>query len=182
MRGQAFLLDGHSYLSLTETGYFEIVRHNFSVSLMARFPSGSAGEGLLDWAQPNGDEPDRGIRLKRSAEGYLVFNSWPGGVQLSSRSHLSPDRWHHLAVTRSDNRTVLYVDGAVEASGAVSAQSEWVTEVPPLFIGAPGRAFGKDAARGWNGGLDEIQFFNRALTGDEIRALARWAISGRGSQ
>ena len=76
-------------------------------------------------------------------------------------------RWHHVALTRTPDAIMLYVDGAVVAQGPAtvvprpSPDSNW-------FVG---RDFG--TTRAWLGGIDEIATYDRALDAATVRAHAR---------
>jgi len=96
-----------------------------------------------------------------------------------SSTEVDLNRWQHVAATwdgSTDGSNIhLYVDGvavdgtAVDGSGSASDDSG-----TPLTVG--NRA--GDLARGFAGGIDEVQVYNRALTASEIHSLA----SGGGNQ
>ena len=81
---------------------------------------------------------------------------------------LADGRWHHVAFTRdrATGRIVLYVDGA--AVGEAIAGTKVLDAPPQLVVGrsAPG-------GRGFRGDLDELVFFDRALSAaDLVAAIA----------
>lgn len=75
-----------------------------------------------------------------------------------------PGQWYHVAVTRQGTLYTLYIDGVAVASN----NDDKVIQDPP-----PGIPFTIGAAEGYyfNGLLDEIELFNRALTASEISAI-----------
>lgn len=82
----------------------------------------------------------------------------------SASSVVSLDTWHHISVTWDGSDLRLYVDGDLK-----DTQSD--SEVLPnmnLFIGA--RNTGGD--RNFNGKIDEVYIWDRALTSSEISDLA----------
>lgn len=78
--------------------------------------------------------------------------------------------WYHVAVTRATNNYSLYINGA-RVAGATS--SETVPDASAaLQIGAA-------EAFHFNGALDEIDIFDRALSSSEVRAIFASRISGK---
>jgi DNA-binding beta-propeller fold protein YncE len=87
----------------------------------------------------------------------------PGSTTISGDTALIPGQWHHLAVTRSDDSVVLYLDKRRVATGNGLKGGFPLTDT--LFL-----RFGSDEAgdmplRGW---LDEIEIYNRPLSPGEI--------------
>jgi hypothetical protein len=92
------------------------------------------------------------------------------GVSTSkSLTSLPINRWVHLAATFDGRTATVYLDGAVLAQGGVSASLG--AEMTPLMIGAT--AEGTKVGSSFNGLLDEVRLYDRALAPDEIAALAR---------
>lgn len=90
--------------------------------------------------------------------GLTSFLTAPTGVVVGA--------WHHVAATWDGTTKRLYVDGAPVASVVepVLDSSE------PLGVGAD-----LDSAQNihpWNGALDELQFYGRALTDAEVALVA----------
>ena len=67
--------------------------------------------------------------------------------------------WHHLAITRVDGELTLYEDGDQTASG---------TFADPLPIKAIGRGQGGGYGGSFGGWLDEVAFYDHALTAEQI--------------
>ncbi|MCC7442953.1 MAG: cadherin-like domain-containing protein [Bdellovibrionales bacterium] len=92
-------------------------------------------------------------------------------VVVNSAAALSSTVWNHIAVTVSgaNGATVtasLYVNGTLSGtdSGTEVDRSQWDSD---LRIARPGAA-----SRFYNGEVDHIRLYNRALTGGEISTLA----------
>jgi DNA-binding beta-propeller fold protein YncE len=166
--GQAFLLDGSSYLSTSWTGDYEYGFHDSTLALYVKF-GGLEGEMVLaDWTT---EDPRRGIRLLKSTGNRFVFQSWPNGSPLESKTSVRPDTWYHLVVTRTDQHLTLYVNGEPESRGTPPQRLN--AALPrSLFLGAQS---GKPSFLGW---LDEIAFYNRALTAKEVQDLYQLRESG----
>jgi DNA-binding beta-propeller fold protein YncE len=166
--GQAFFLDGSSYLSTSQTASYEYGFHDSTLALYVKFGAIEGEMVLVDWTA---DNPRRGIRLLKSPGNRFVFQSWPNGSPLESRTSVRPDNWYHLVVTKTAQDLTLYVNGKPELRGAPSLSFN--TILPrPLFLGAQS---GIPSFHGW---LDEIAFYNRALTSKEVEDLYQSRESG----
>ncbi|MCK5510965.1 LamG domain-containing protein, partial [Candidatus Parcubacteria bacterium] len=90
---------------------------------------------------------------------------------LSNASACPDDTWSYVCVTRfaSDDTTTIYVNG--EVSGAPNQSTPIVSST---FFSAIGSRAGKAAyAWGFQGQIDEVRVYNRALSADEIGQLYR---------
>lgn len=107
-------------------------------------------------------------------EGKLGYSEYPyyyaganGGGLFSSI--MTAGAWHHVAVTKSSTSGLtLYVDG-VQAGTHAGNTGDWYTNNEGYglgWTGNPGYFY-------WffNGSLDEVAIFNRALAGSEVAAL-----------
>ena len=104
-----------------------------------------------------------------SATNYVVFFSVDA---------LNDGLFHHVAVVRRGTVVSAYVDGALDSS-ATSGEPTNVSNGAELTA-ASGACTGQDATRPLQGMLDEIGWWSRALTGDEIDQLAFPDLSGDG--
>jgi hypothetical protein len=79
---------------------------------------------------------------------------------------LEPLEWHHLAGVWDGRTSTLYLDGEAVASVAAPAVGY---DAGPFTVGADNN----DGFLYWyRGTLDEVRFYDRALTDDEVVALA----------
>jgi len=96
------------------------------------------------------------------------WNDASGSVrQFDSSAQLETDRWYHLAITYESGNQVIYVDGA--PAGSRSFGGDLATNDLPLQIGQD-QGF---AGREWDGLLDEVRIFDRALAPGEVADLAQ---------
>ena len=100
----------------------------------------------------------------------VALTTTGGNVQVESASNVQSTRWQHVAMTWSSGTALtLYIDGVATtptaASGVVSGT---VTGITKLLLGRGG----KDAGSSWNGSLDDLRIYSRALTGNEVATLA----------
>jgi len=88
-----------------------------------------------------------------------------GDQSLFSSSPLQIDTWTHVAVVLSDTTATVYISGAQDSSGGVAAPAS--SSVAPT-IGASSQQ-----AYCWQGKLDDIAVYRRALSPAEIIELAQ---------
>ena len=72
--------------------------------------------------------------------------------------------WHHVALVRRGDQLQVYVDGALDLE--VAAKPLYQAEYPLFLFGGRG-----DRVDNWEGRLDEVSVFDRALTAEEIQRL-----------
>ena len=115
--------------------------------------------------------------LNIRTDGRLRAGGFFGGCESSqfwkytdSTATVPTDVWTHVAATYNGAKLVLYIDGV--RSGSLNVTGDTCANDEPLAIGA------KDApAKGileafWDGQLDEIRIYSRALRGQRIARLA----------
>lgn len=112
--------------------------------------------------------------LLLETDGRLTFTSQPaGGVlrSVSTSALVRSNKWSHIAVTISGDTLVFYIDGV--AVSTVPYPYPRQASDGPTTIGASQRRnqFG-DSVDYFRGVIDEVQLLNRALTSQEIRAIA----------
>jgi hypothetical protein len=91
---------------------------------------------------------------------------------LYSSGFISDTNWHHLAVTKSDSSVVFYVDGVSYPAAPYTTTYTFTT---PVAIGARGDNIGT----GFFGRIDELAFYNRALSGSEVQAIYSAGLFGK---
>ena len=98
-------------------------------------------------------------------------NGWPS--RFGTANALSLGVWHHLAITyKSTGLATIYFNGTYQASnGAVSIPSN--STLSPCYLGkavGSGWWWGSSPSPNFDGDLDEIKLFNRALNQTEVVA------------
>ena len=99
-----------------------------------------------------------------SSKLHLNFGHGTGwGSKTESNSAIPMNQWVHVAATRSGSDTKVYVDGVLERTGSNS------------LTGSNSKALGigrKPTSGIFNGLIDEVRYYNNALSASEVSALA----------
>ena len=173
--GQAAIFDGKSYLQSGDVDGFD--SHGFyddKYSIAAWiYPTASTGAivtRVADVVEPNG----HGLQLKDGKIQYNYVSKWVDeGIRLETQNSVSLNEWHQITLTYDGSRYAegvkVYVDGA-----------EWKWEVllddlnnprplrrEPVRIGAGGGADNR-----FQGNIDDVRIYDRALSAAEARVLA----------
>jgi hypothetical protein len=83
-------------------------------------------------------------------------------VQFVGKTELPRWTWQHIALVRKGGKVLVYLNGALDLEAAAPA-----VNIPALFLG--GRS---DNTDNWEGRLDEIAVFGKALSSEEIARIA----------
>lgn len=103
-----------------------------------------------------------GLVFAGSSPGKLIFNG--SGDDLVGTITVTPNVWHHVAITYASDTVTWYLDGQLDRSAITNGLLNTTLDANGLTIGSrPGVAV-------WNGQIDEVQIFNRALTQAEVQA------------
>jgi hypothetical protein len=90
---------------------------------------------------------------------------------------VSDGAWHHIALTRSaDGRVSLYVDGNEVAARLHDQSMTGALTTTLRTLGGRRSVFNQQPDSPLFGALDEVAFFNRCLSADEVQQLARWDV------
>ena len=96
----------------------------------------------------------------------LVNYGVGGGTNCVGATSINNGSWHHIVGTRSGGNYVIYVDGA--SDGTATGGTTTTTDMPLAFgceyYGGTGFEF-------FNGAIDELGVWSRALTSGEVTSL-----------
>jgi hypothetical protein len=101
-----------------------------------------------------------------SAYAWTTDDGGTSNLQILTDSAFSLGAWHHLAGTFDGANRLLYVDGVQVAAGTMGA---FDYDAHPIEIGCDDNSGDGEL---FSGDLDELQIYDRALSGAEIAALA----------
>jgi hypothetical protein len=110
---------------------------------------------------------DDGHEIGTNTNGFAIANfSYPtGGISLTSTTTINDGQWHLVVATFSDKRAKLFVDGSLETE---MFKDEGIQMTTPGSL-----VVGKNPVAGtpFNGIIDDVRIFNRALSVVEVSAL-----------
>ncbi len=89
-----------------------------------------------------------------------------GSNSITTNSVPSINAWHHVTAIKTNNSLYLYLDGV--SVGSPVADTTNINSVDTIRIGS---RYAGDANNFWNGTIDEVQIWNRALSSQEVGAL-----------
>lgn len=141
-----------------------------ALSLSGWFNANSSQTGFSDIFQidvnnPNTSNPANDIFLRYN-NGLANFSGdlgIQGTVATIGATPPSTTTWHHFALTYNGSIAVLYINGVLVNQGNVSGTFQSFSE--PLYVG------NWNGVEGFNGKVDDIRIYNRALTLCDIDSL-----------
>ncbi len=134
---------------------------------------------MAGWIKPNGSQPEwSSIIMHRDpgpAHGFNIlgfqlayhWNDDSASWSYRGGDVIPDDEWTFVAVTVEPDKATFYINGVAGSVNTIShTPATWDGNI---YLGGDG---GDDwVARRMNGALDDVSFFSRALTADEILAL-----------
>lgn len=100
-------------------------------------------------------------------QGKLVFTTGGEGKKVVGRTPIKRWTWTHVALVRDGEQVNVYLDGASEPEITATLPAGTLIDPEQWFFG--GRC---DRQATWEGRLDEIAVFDRALSADEVGKLS----------
>ena len=135
---------------------------NFSISMWINVTSYPSA-GVNDTFYGNGEADANGVRMQIDDAGVFNFD-FAFVANLSSGYTLNTGTWYHVAAVRTSGTTQLYVNGAAQGGTSASTPNGPASYVT---VGA-NRIAGGTAGDWFNGVIDEIRHYDRAITAAEV--------------
>lgn len=166
--GQAFHLSGSNYLSIPHS---------------STFSSLTGAMSFETWFKVN--RWDKTLQcIVSKGRSWAVQRNWNSRSLLFSSEGLSNSdlvgsrsvddgQWHHVACVYDGAKKYLYVDGVLDASVAAAGLN--LINTGPVLIGENPYYTG----RIYNGSIDEVSIYNRALSANEILAIFAAGSAGK---
>lgn len=172
-RGGGLLLDGvNSHLQLAAVDWQALaVTNSFTLAAWVRATDVKDSPPVFS----RQTEARKGWVMTLNTSGNVILEVRGGGdkLRLVSKDVLSPETWHHLAMTldmsTGKTRAEVYVDGLLSATG----EAPWIPDGNnlPLLIGAYRWSASYDLH--FRGRLDSIVITSPALKAGDVKALSR---------
>ncbi|MBW2979870.1 SBBP repeat-containing protein [Candidatus Woesearchaeota archaeon] len=118
------------------------------------------GQGLF--TKQNKNDEKAGIAVTVNAKGdagVSVKDTGADSCGVATSTQLNDSSWHYLALTYDGNSTKVYVDGNLDRTTACHDMGS-ISNSADVFLG-----------KNFSGTMDELRFFNRALSAEQIKAL-----------
>ena len=112
---------------------------------------------------------DTSWRLHRHGNSNLLnftCNGLQGNFSVMGATNVNDGQWHHVAGVYDGSRLRLYVDGDEDGTAAASG-TVWTNDAD-VRIGSNSHKM----VRNWDGAIDDVRVYNRALSAGEIGSLA----------
>ncbi len=165
--GQAFSFDGTSgHVSVPDAPSLDSFTNAMTIELWTK--SASPGNNP-DW---------KGLLTKGNVSwglfaatftntAYVLFTG-VNPPDLFGKRNINDGQWHHVAATYNGSTIALYVDGTLDASRA--ATGHIAQDSFPMYIGGDAQPPTGHTYL-FNGKIDEVSLYNRALSAPEIAAI-----------
>jgi hypothetical protein len=150
----------------------------FTIALW--FKTDRLGRFLSRRAACWGADGYRGLDWGVALDGTVNVEVFPGVgfFTLRSTSNAFDEAWHHVAVVRRGAAIALYLDG--RGRGSRAFESDFIDPfhtpvylgVSRCVLGAPGSNGTYDDRQWFRGAIDEVAFYRRALTDEELGDIA----------
>ncbi len=144
---------------------------NFSISGWVNLRSWGGGWGNVIISKRGDDGV--GWQIRRFGEDEnLSFTTRGIDNDDYPRSNLSPslDQWYHIAAIRDGDKKLLYINGELDGTADVSTDSVAACD-HNVYVGARANADNNDTESFFDGMVDDLQIYCRALSQGEVRYL-----------
>ncbi|MDQ4121863.1 MAG: FG-GAP-like repeat-containing protein, partial [Acidobacteriota bacterium] len=167
--GQSFTMDGSGdYVNIANESPFDL-------SSAITIESWVKVNAFTSPYAPIAVKGDTAWRMQRNASTNVAAFGTTGlsNVDQAGATNINDGRWHHVAVVFNGSTKFLYVDGALDSQAGVSGTIALNNH--PVRIGHNSEV----ATRFWNGNIDEVGIYNRALSASEIANIYNASTAGK---
>ena len=158
--GEALKFEGGAHVAVGDFAGYE---DQVSIVALIKTPAAPAWSDII--VGPCGDIiftlQNHKLNFAGQCAQPIPHNTW-------STTLLNDDKWHHIAGTYDGKTVKVYVDGKLEASNAAAG----AFKTGPKYIGSR-----NDKQEAFTGLIDEIAFFNVALSENDVKAIADSGLS-----
>ena len=167
---QAFSFDGlDDYVDAGNSANLDFGTSNFTISAWVNTNNGTKTNLtaiVSKWSLPDSE----GYYLQYAPSSKTWYFGWAPNSFLSTAHNISDGNWHFVAGVRTGLASAeLYVDGQLIGSTATLSGSS--DSDAPWNIGRLTDSTVTGLARHFDGLVDDVRIYNRALTGGEVAAL-----------
>lgn len=134
----------------------------------------SASAGTISFWAKSSDAAHSGYLVNTVGTNERIYLGWSnssiymlmgsGANTIATAFNVSTGAWHHVTGTWSGTSGTLYVDGQLVGSGSFTALASVLN---PMYVG------GFAGSQGFNGTIDDVRIYSRALSASEAATLYR---------
>ncbi len=156
--GDALLFDGNSYVKIPESASFDFGYNDLTVSVWVKVDKIT---GNVQQIIENGHDPE----IQIGAQGDIQTFFHDGGCGHMEGPSISPQVWTNIILIKQNGIGKLYLNGKLV--NTTNASSCSCNPIGDIYIGMDQLVGGEY----FNGAIDEVRIYNRALSQDEIKEL-----------
>ncbi|HLF84050.1 MAG TPA: C25 family cysteine peptidase [Blastocatellia bacterium] len=179
--GQGFSFDGSGFVTVPDSASLQLPDAPFSIDLWFKANTTSTSQMILSKGISDANE-EYSINLTDGGGIYWDY----GGLQAfvaSDTAGVVAGQWYHLTVLYDpalSPRGKIYLNGVEQAITAAGVGAHIASSGSALYLGTQNAGSPYYGARvSFNGVIDEVEIFNRALSATEIRSLANAGNAGK---
>src|SRR4051812_30708719 len=158
--GMAYAFNGVDSLIVANVPNIPLGNNARTISLWVKQSSNDASQGVnvLRWGA---DVPRQAFGIIANSNPYTwQGQSWGGGNDVNS-GVVVDKKWHQILVTHDGSALEIWIDGVQKGMSAIGID----TQSSPLAIG------GLSGGKIFQGSIDDVRLYNRALSPQEIERL-----------
>lgn len=162
--GQAFSFNGAN--QSIDAGDVGGLSTNFSVS--AWIYKNTAFSTAANWTMlGKRNNNNFGWQFDVGTTGKLIWRTFSGGSQfgVTGNAIITTGEWHHVVAVHQNGNVLLYLDGVLDQSVAITNPAVDTTAFRMGYIGIG------SGGSWWEGKLDEVRIYNRQLSAAEVKQL-----------
>jgi len=158
---------------VTITGYKGVTGTNpRTISAWIKSTSAVVNQGIVHWGIASGGQKS-GFRTQDSSGTANTIRYEVNGGYVVGSTDVLDDQWHHVAMTWANDGTPNVLDTKLYVDGVLEAQSDFVSRVINTASGNDVLIGTNAQSQYFDGNIDDVRIYNRALTAAEILELGR---------
>lgn len=169
-RGKAMKFNGSSILEVKYNPVLDNFSKGITVSAWIKKDTASGWKTVLSREIDSTWSEYFGLAVFKNHALFSIDTDGKSYVNIMDKDTVVPYKWTHLAGTYNNDTLKLYVNGKLIKSGVCKGPVSFLDN-NPLLIGGNSNNKNLTLVDCFNGFLDEIRIYNRALNEKEIKTL-----------
>lgn len=172
IEGKALMFDGDDYVQVLQSTSLDSINQEITIIAWVKTPITGRHTILARWLCGTGVN-ERAYEFDIQPDGKLQFGlcgdgSYVNSVWLESNGAISPNTWTHVAATSDGTTMKIYINGEQDLN-TVTAPVGIHISAGNLHIGQWLYSSPDNWITPFNGTIDEVRIYSRALSADEIK-------------